>query len=220
MVSDDRPPKEVFWQEDPFSFIKPEELESLGIDTTDIPPGTFAARKHPSQIPSRFGGNAYGFGLFEIYDRLDPQEVTFLHSISFENPTDIGLHYKKINQAYKKIGLLMRFSSLGRPYYLIPVHLISNTLTHIKSKVDEITKIVGFHRKKYFKEYYDIGIVTHPDDLIVQELSFRFKEHRFVVLDSPKELKDQTQTLDLVILTRDLYEIILMEHFKRAHFLG
>jgi hypothetical protein len=214
MVSVDRPPKEVIWQEDPFSFIKPEELESLGVDTTDIPPGTFAARKHPSQIPSRFGGNAYGFGLFEIYDRLDPQEVTFLNSISFENPTDIGKHYKQINQVYKKIGLLMRFSSLGRPYYLIPVHLISNTLTHIKSKVDEITKIVGFHRGKYFKEYYDIGIVTHPDDLIVEELTLRFKEHRFVVLDSLKELRDQTQTLDLVILTRDLYEIILMENIS------
>jgi hypothetical protein len=214
MVSVDRPPKEVIWQEDPFNFIKPEELEILGIDTTDIPPGTFAARKHPSQIPSRFGGNAYGFGLFETYGRLDPQEVTFLHSISFADPNDIGLHYKKINQVYKKIGLLMRFSSLGRPYYLIPVHLISNTLTHIKSKVDEITKIVGFHRKKYFKEYYDIGIVTHSDDLIVQELSFRFKEPRFVVLDSLKELKDQTQTLDLVILTRDLFEIILMEYFS------
>ncbi len=214
MVSVDSPPTDPFWKKDPFNFIKPEELESLGIDTADIPAGTFAAHKHPSQLPSRFGGNAYGFGFFEIYDRLKPREIQLLQSISFENQDDIKKHYEKINQIYKKIGLLIRFSKQGQPYYLIPVHLVSNTLIHIQSKVDEVTKIINFHRKKYFKEHHDIGLVTNTDDFIIHELSLHFKEHRFVVLDSLEEMKNQNQTLDLVIITRDLYDISLMEKFS------
>ena len=206
-------PTEISWQEDSFRFIKPDEFETLGISPADIPLGTFPALKHPTQIQSRFGGNAYGFGLFEVHDRLDPNDVQLLQSITLDNPEDIRQHYKKLNDIYKKIGLLIRFSSLGKHYYMIPTHLVSSTLTHIKAKVDEITKIVGFHRKKYFTEHHAIGLITHQDDLIAQELSFRFKEHRFEILDSLEKLKEINQTLDLVILTRDLYEIILMEKF-------
>ncbi|MBW2342985.1 MAG: hypothetical protein JRF53_03015 [Deltaproteobacteria bacterium] len=204
-------PTEISWQKDSFRSIKPEEFKALGIDPADIPLGTFAARKHPSQLHSRFGGNAYGFGFFEIYDRLKPKDLKLFQSITFDNPDDIAKHYKDINEIYSNIGLLTRFSNLGKPYYLIPVYLLSNTLTHVKSRVDEISKIVGFHRKKYFKEYHSIGLVTHQDDLITRELSFRFKEHNFVVLDSLESLRSLHQTLDLVILTRDLYEIIFME---------
>ena len=207
-------PTEISWQEDTFEFIKPDEFKNLGINPADIPLGTFPALKHPTHIQSRFGGNAYGFGLFEAYERLEPNNVKLLQSITLDNPKDIKHHYRELNEIYKRIGLLIRFSSLGKPYYMIPSHLVSSTLTHIKSKVDEITKIVGFHRKKYFTEHHSIGLITHHDDLIAQELSFRFKEHRFEVLDSLEKLKDMNQTLDLVILTRDLYEIILMERFS------
>ena len=204
---------ESFWQKDSFHFIKAEEFEALGIDASDIPLGTFAALRHPSHLPSKFGGNAYGFGLVEVYDRLDPREIKLLQSVTFDNADEIKRHHRALNEIYAQIGLLIRFSRFGRPYYLIPVHLASNTLTHIKTKVNEITKIVGFHRKKYLKEYHDIGLLTHRDDLISRELSFRFKEHNFIPIDSFKNLQGMKQTLDLVILTRDLFEIILLENF-------
>ncbi|MCP4682102.1 MAG: hypothetical protein GY864_07200 [Desulfobacterales bacterium] len=209
----DSSPPETFWQNDSFSLIKPDEFKTLGIDPGDIPIGTFAALKHPSYLPSRFGGNAYGFGLFEIHDRLKPKDLKRLHSVSFDNRRSIRENYRDINEIYKKIGLLVRFSSLGYPYYLIPAQLLSGTLRNIRSKVEEISKIVAYHRKKYYQEYHDIGLLTHQDDLITNELSLRFTEHNFVVLDSLKKLQAQTQTLDLVILTRDLYEIVLMEKF-------
>ena len=199
--------------EDTFRFIKPEAFDSLGIDPTDIPLGTFAALKHPSQLQSRFGGNAYGFGLFEVAHRLKVEDIKLLQSISLDNAEDVREHYGELNRVYKKIGLLIRYSSLGKPYYLIPAHLASNTLTHVRAKVDEITKIVRFHRKKFFKEYHDIGLVTQQDDLMVRELSFRFKEHNFVILDSLKSIRELRPTLDLVILPRDPYEIILTERF-------
>lgn len=205
---------EVFRQGDSFGFIKPEEFESLGIIPSDVLPGTFPACKHPAQLSSRFGGNAYGFGLFEIHDRLSSEDIKLLQSISLANPEDTKQHYHKLNEIYKSIGLLTRFSRLGSPYYLIPVHLASNTVTHINSKVAEISKIVGFHRKKYLKEYHDIGLITHQDDLIIGELTLHFKEHRFVVLSSLEKLKSQQQPLDLMILTRDLYEIALMKEFS------
>jgi hypothetical protein len=82
-------PKETLWQEDSFRFIKPEEFKALAIDPSDIPLGTFPALKHPSHLPSKFGGNAYGFGLFEIYDHLKQEDIKLLQTITFENPEDI-----------------------------------------------------------------------------------------------------------------------------------
>lgn len=207
-------PQDVLWLADSFDFIKSEDFESLGIEESEIPAGTFAARKHPSQLPSRFGGNAYGFGFYEVYDRLSPRDIALFQSITAsEDPEKIKDYYREINRIYKRIGLLKRFSRLGKPYYLIPVHLVSNSLSNIKSKTDEISKIIHFHRKKYLKEIHKIGILTHADDLIINDLSLRFKEHQFVVLDSFEKLRSVNETLDLVIFPKDIYQILFMEKF-------
>ena len=207
-------PQEAFWQEDSFRFIKPEELESLGIEKGDIPPGTFPARKRPSQIPSRFGGNAYGFGFFEVYDRLNSKDLELLKSIKPENPEDIRPYYKEINEIYKKIGLLIRFSSFGKPYYLIPVNLVSSSLSYIRSKVEEISKIIEFHRKKFLKETQRVGLLTYSDDLIINDLSVRFIDHQFVIIDSLEKLRSMKDIFDLIILPRDISEIVVMEKFN------
>ncbi|MBW1729533.1 MAG: hypothetical protein JRH08_01815 [Deltaproteobacteria bacterium] len=206
-------PGNGFPKKDTFRFIKPDEYTSLGIDAEDIPIGTFPALKHPAHLPSRFGGNAYGSGIFEIYDRLKADDIRLLQRVSFENPEELKKHYKVINRIYKKMGLLIRVSRLGKPYYLIPAHLVSNTLHHIRIRLEEISKIIQFHRKKYLKEQYVIGVLTHKDDLIFNELSYRFKEHRFVLMDSLTTLSSLPQELDLVVLTRDIYELLLLENF-------
>ena len=207
-------PKNSLWKEGPLQFIKPGDFLSLGIDPSSVPLGTFASFKHPSQLRSRFGGNAYGFGLFEDFDRLKPREIEWLHSISLDNPEDVRAHYRKLNEIYRKMGLLIRFSSLGKRYYLIPVHLMSSSLIHVTAKVDEISKIVGIHSKKSLKEYHSIGVFCRPDDLIIHELTFRLKEHRFLVLDSSEKLLGVNEKLDLIILTSDMYEMVLMEKFS------
>jgi len=207
-------PEQTLWQEGPFQFINPDDFPSLGIDPSSVPLGTFASFKHPSQLRSRFGGNAYGLGLFEDYDRLKPSEIEQLQAINLRNANDIRAHYRVLNEIYRKMGLLIRFSSHGKRYYLIPVHLMSNSLIHVMAKVDEISKIVGFHRKKFLKEYHKIGVLCRPDDLILQALTFRLKEHHFIVLDSSEKLLSLNQELDLVILPSDMYEIVLMEKFS------
>jgi hypothetical protein len=213
MAQPDSPPTETFWREDPFTFIKAEDFDALGIDPKDIPPGTFAAHKHPVQLPSRFGGNAYGFGFFEVYDRLDRKEIELLQSVTFETPEKVKKHYKEINTLYKSVGLLIRFSRLGLPYYLIPIHLVSTSLTRLKDKANEISKIVEFHRKKYLKETYKIGLITHTDDLLANDLSIRFKEHQFHIIGSMEKLRGFNETLDMIILPRDIYQILLLEKF-------
>ncbi|MFC1868968.1 hypothetical protein ACFL0H_12660, partial [Thermodesulfobacteriota bacterium] len=208
-------PKESFWQIDPFGIIKPEEFDAMGIDSADVSPGTFPAHRHPPLLSSRFGGNAYGTGFFEIYDHLNPEDIKLLQSITFDNPDQIKAHYREINKIYKKIGLLIRFSSLGKPYYLIPVHLVSTSIANIKNKADEISKVIAFHRKKYLKESHKIGVVTHANDPIISDLTVRFMEHRFIVIDSPEKLRSINETLDLVILPRDICRTTLLEALGR-----
>ncbi|RLB82750.1 MAG: hypothetical protein DRH15_05895, partial [Deltaproteobacteria bacterium] len=206
-------PGNGFPTRDTFRFIKPSEYESFGIDPNDIPIGTFPALKHPSHLPSRFGGNAYGSGLFEIYDRLKPDDIKLLQEISLEHPEQLEKRYKVINRIYKKMGLLIRVSRLGKPYYLIPAHLVSNTLQDVRAKLEEISKVVELHKKKFLKERYSIGLLTLKDDLIFNELSYRFREHHFLLIDSIDKLKAIPERLDLIVLTRDIHELLLLEDF-------
>ena len=215
MVATDSIPQESFLKEDSFGFIKAEDFESLGIDASDIPSGTFPARKHPSRLLSRFGGNAYGFGFFEAYDRLGPRDQRLLQSITPDKPEYLRGSYKEINRVYENMGLLIRFSSLGKPYYLIPVHYVSRSLSSIRSKAEEITDLIQTHKKKTLKESLRIGFLTHSDDLLIPELSLRFKEHQFIILDSFEKLSSPQGPLDMVILPRELHELVFTERFSR-----
>jgi hypothetical protein len=215
MDSSNHFPKDVLWQKDAFQFVDPDQFEALGIDPASVPLGTYISFRHPSQLRSRFGGNAYGFGFFEDYDRLNPDEIEKLNNVALDNPEDIRAHHKDLNEIHRKMGLLIRFSSLGHPYYLIPVHLISVSLAHIQAKVHEIVKIVDFHTKKYLKEYCNIGIMTRHDDLLLHELSFLFQDHHIFIIDSPEKLLEKDLDLDIVILTHDLFETVTMGQFSR-----
>jgi hypothetical protein len=206
--------QETFLKEDSFGFIQPEEYAPLGIDSSDIPPGTYPAHKHPSKLMSRFGGNAYGFGFFEVYNRLSPKDLKLLQSLTPENPDYARKYYREINTVYTKIGLLIRISKFGKPYYLIPFSLIFTSLSTIKNKGDEISKIITFHRKKFLQERHRIGLLSHAEDLVVNELSLRFKEHQFIVLESFEKLSIAGDPLDLVLLPKDIYEIVFMERFS------
>ena len=214
MVGTDSIPQEGFLKEDLFGLIKAEDFEGLGIEASDIPPGTFPARKHPSRLLSRFGGNAYGFGFFEAYDRLSPRNQRLLHSIPPDKPEYAKRAYKEINRIYETMGLLIRFSSFGKPYYLIPVHYFSSSLSTIRNKAEEIADVIQAHRKKTLKESLRIGFLTHADDLLLPELSLRFKEHQFLILESFERLASLHGPLDLVILPRDLHELVVTEPFS------
>ncbi|MBW2709429.1 MAG: hypothetical protein JRD04_09160, partial [Deltaproteobacteria bacterium] len=74
---------------------------------------------------------------------------------------------------------------------------------------------VVFHSKKYLKEHCNIGIVARHDDPILHELSFLFQDHHLYVIDSLEKLLAKDLKLDIVILTHDLFETVIMAQFSR-----
>ncbi len=197
-----------YLKDDPFGFISPDQFDQLGIDPEDITVGTVPALRHPAKIPSRFGGNAYGLGITEGYERLNKDELKLLLSIDTENENFIKANYKKLNEIYKKLGLLIRFSKQGRPYYLIPLHFISSSLTDVRVKVEEISRFIKEYEKEHLKDSYNIGIFIRTTDLVFQELSSIFWHYNFISIDSIDKLKKIDQKIDLFIITDDIYEIV------------
>ncbi len=196
---------------DPFGLISPDEFEKFGIDPDDVSIGTVVSLRYPAQIPSRFGGNAYGLGLIEGYNRLSRDELDFILSVNLNDERSVSENYKKINEIYKKLGLLVRFSKKGKPYYLIPIHLISSSLTEIKVKVDEVIRFIKEISSLQPGKELKIAVFSSADNIIFQEISFIFLEHTFFPVDSIRKLKDIKEQFDVFIILDDLYEIVIKE---------
>ncbi|MGD9337830.1 MAG: hypothetical protein PVF76_10950, partial [Syntrophobacterales bacterium] len=192
-----------------YQLIRPEEFASLGIDPQDVPVGTFVAEDHPPFLASRFGGNAYGFGIVEHQDKLGTRELEFLESLDFNDPNILKTHYRRINSIYRNLGLLMRFSRQGKRYFLIPMNWVSHSLEDIKDKVDEIEEVTvkQIHQKK--KEKLSVGLLTAPNDLIVSEITGRMPTQRYVIIDSIDKLRDSSGRFDLIVIPKDIDDLLL-----------
>ncbi|MGV8074612.1 MAG: hypothetical protein AB2L11_08665 [Syntrophobacteraceae bacterium] len=195
-----------------FRLISPEEYPQHGIDPQDVPMGTFAAEDHPGFLPSRFGGNAYGLGLVE-QGVLTNADTEFLESVDFQDSQKIGLHAKKLNAIYQKLGLLIRFTSTGNRYFLIPINLVAHSLQEIKTKADEIEELILRHIWETRTDRLDIGLLTSRQDLIAHELTARLSSHRIVVFESLEKLCAWRLPLDVVILPKDLFEYLQDQEF-------
>ena len=176
--------------------------------------GTFAAEDHPGFLPSRFGGNAYGLGLFE-QEVLNKGDTDFLESIDFENLKDLKEHSRKLNAIYQKLGLLIRFSTSGKRYFLIPINLVAHSFQEIKIKADEIDSLIKRHMSETRSERLDIGLVTSAEDLIAHELTARFSNHRIHIFDTLDKLRSWRIPLDIVILPKDPFHFLLEQRFPQ-----
>ena len=192
-----------------YRVVRPEEFASLGIDPRDVPVGTFVAEDHPPFLASRFGGNAYGLGVVETLDKLAASELDFLEGLEFSDPEVLKKNHRRINSIYRNLGLLMRFSRMGKRYFLIPINWVSNSLEDIKDKVDEIERVLVKHVFKEKKEKLNVGLLTGSNDLIVHEIAGRMPIQKFVIIDSVEKLREAGGPLDLVIIPRDLDDLIL-----------
>ncbi len=201
-------------QESRFRFIRPEEFSQYGIDPLDVPMGSFAAEDHPGFLPSRFGGNAYGLGLIE-QGSLTASDIEFLEKVDFQDHLLIGLHAKRLNSIYQRLGLLIRFTTTGKSYFLIPINLVAHSLQEIKSKADEIEELIIRHIWETRTERLDIGLLTSGQDLIVHELTARLSSHRIMLFDSLEKLRSWRIPLDIVILPKDLFEYLLDQKLPR-----
>jgi len=191
-----------------FRPIPPEEYEDYGIDPKDVPMGTFAARDHPSFLPSRFGGNAYGLGLMELRF-LGPDDSRFLESLDFKEPRKLGRHARQLNRIHQRLGLLIRFASTGLRYFLIPITLVAHSLKDIRIKADQIETLVQQHFRETRTERLNIGLMTPAHDIIVHELTARLSTHRIFLFESLEKLRRWRTPLDLIILPSEFSEFFL-----------
>ncbi len=201
-------PRELENPEAFFRAINPEDYARLGIDPQDVPVGTFAAHDHPTFLPSRSGGNAYGLGLIE-QSSLNRADLDFLESIDFQNMAELRRQARQINNIYHKLGLLIRYTNSGIPYYLIPLSLVAHSIRDVKTKADEIERFVIQHILEARIERLDIGLMSAANDLMVHELTARFSSHRIFLFDTMEKLSTWRTTLDIIILPKDLYAYVL-----------
>jgi hypothetical protein len=208
-------PKQTENPEAFFRAIKPEDYARLGIDPQDVPVGTFAAQDHPTFLPSRFGGNAYGLGLVE-QSVLSKTDTDFLEQVDFQDADQLKRHARQLNAINQKLGLLIRFALTGNRYFLIPINLVAHSLQDIKTKADEIEQVVNQHILQARSERLDIGLLTAANDLIVHELTARFSSHRIFLFDSLERLRSWRTALDIIILPKDLFEYLLEQQLPKT----
>ncbi len=210
------------WQSKPFDhyetffrFIDPEDYPRLGIDPQDVPMGTFLAEDHPTFLPSRYGGNAYGLGLIE-QSVLNKTDTDFLESLDFQDDAVLGRNAKRLNAIYQKLGLLIRFSTTGKCYFLIPINLVAHSLREIKTKADEIEELIIQHIFETRIDRLDIGLLTSGQDLVAHELTARLSSHRIFLFESLEKLRSWRMPLDIVILPKDPFEYLLEQKLPKT----
>uniref|UniRef100_A0A832A6E1 Uncharacterized protein n=1 Tax=Desulfacinum infernum TaxID=35837 RepID=A0A832A6E1_9BACT len=191
-----------------FRIIVPEEYASYGINPQDIPMGTFAAHDHPSFLLSRYGGNAYGFGLLE-QNKLSSDDYDFLERLDLSDRRAIIRHVDRLNDIYKKLGLLMRFSSQGATYYLIPINLVAQSVQDVKAKAEAIEKVIAEHARATGSERLDIVLFSTAKDLIAHDLTARLSAHRLFILDDIRKLRAWRTFFDVAVFPRDPYDYVL-----------
>ncbi|ROQ90833.1 hypothetical protein [Desulfosoma caldarium] len=192
----------------PFQIIRPEEYAFYGIDPQDIPIGTFAAHDHPSFLMSRYGGNAYGFGLVE-QNKLSPDDYDFLERIDLNDRQSIIRHADRLNDIYKKLGLLMRFSRRGTRYYLIPINLVAQSVQDVRAKAEAVEKVIADHARATGSERLDVALFTTSQDLIAHDLAARLSHHRLAIVDDIRKLRAWRSPFDVAVFPRDPCEYLI-----------
>ena len=197
-----------------YRFISPERFEDLGIDPEDVPLGTFPAQDHPPFLPDRFGGNAYGLGLFE-QTVLPEQEARLLEELDLDNPDQVASHFRQINDIFKRLGLLIRFSRLGQAFYLIPRQFVAHFLVEVRAKADIITDFLSDLLARRLRETMRVGLVGGDHELLLPELQSRLPHMDFVLVDSLEALTAQVRPMHALVMAGDPRSFALGE-LRRA----
>lgn len=190
-----------------YSFIPPDRYEELGIDAEDVPIGTIPAENHPPFLPDRFGGNAYGLGLFE-QTVLPAEDGSLVDTMDFDNPASVARHHKRLNELFKRLGLLVRYSSRGRPFYLIPRQFVAHFLVEVQAQADEIYEFLRELLVRRLRETMRVGLVTTDSELLLPELQRRMPYLDFTVLESLEDLTAHRQPLEALVVVSDPCEFV------------
>ena len=192
-----------------YKIIDPERYSELGVDPGDVELGTVPAEDNPGFLASRYGGNAFGLGLFEHQARLDKAEARLLDGLDLNDPADLAANYRRLNGLYKRLGLFIRYSRMGRPYYLIPRTWLAHSTAEIQDRAEELEKQVRLFQQARLKERLSILILTPLDDLLAAELTWRLGGYRLTLSEKLEELRELPGKYDLIILPQDPTSFVL-----------
>ncbi|MCF8034063.1 MAG: hypothetical protein K9K69_16975 [Desulfarculaceae bacterium] len=185
-----------------YRIIDPERFSELGIDPEDVPLGTYPAEDHPPFLPDRMGGNAYGLGLFE-HATLPPAEAGLVDKLDLDNVADVSANYRKLNDIFKRLGMLIRYSRQGAPFYLIPRQYLAHFLVEVRARADEIITFLSGLMARRLKETLRVGLLTGESELLLPELSSRMPHLEFVVLNSLEAVSYPPYSLEAVVLVQE-----------------
>ena len=185
-----------------YRLIPPEEFKRVGVDQDDVPLGTFPALDHPSFLPNRFGGNAYGLGLYE-QAVMPSEDYKLLESVNLDDPEHVAKNYRRLNDIYKRLGLLIRYTKLGRVFYLIPRQYVAHYLAEVRSKVDEICLFLTGLMNRRLKESLKVGLACMDSELLRPQLVSRMPQLDFTVLESLDSIIEAREPFEALVLVGD-----------------
>jgi len=191
-----------------YRFIAPERFPELGIDPEDVPLGTFPAEDHPPFLPDRFGGNAYGLGLFE-QSELPEDQARFLSRVDWDDPDALAAHHRGLNDIFKRLGLLVRYTSAGKPFYLIPRQYVAHFLAEVQARTEEIVAFLSAQLSRRLTESLKVGLVTMEHELLLPELQARMPQVDFRVMDNLAALAASPGPLAAVVVVGDPLAFVL-----------
>jgi len=192
-----------------YKIIDPQRYEELGIEPSDVLTGTVASEDHPAFLVSRYGGNAFGMGLFEHLGRLDKTAQALLTELDLDDRASLAANAGQINNLYKRLGLFVRCSNQGRPYYLIPLVWLSHSTAEFQDRAEEIVRQVHLYQQMKHQERPSILLLSPAESLLTAELNWRLGAFPTSSAGQVAELKDLRGGYDLVILTQDPCHFVL-----------
>ena len=197
-----------------YRFIDPERFAELGIDPEDVPLGTYPAEDHPSFLPDRLGGNAYGLGLFE-QATLPPEQARLVEGLDLADPGAVAANYRQLNDIFKRLGLLIRYTRQGRPFFLIPRQYVAHFLVEVRARADEIIAFLSGLMVRRLRETMRVGLLSAESELLLPELTSRMPHLDFLVLESLEQLAANRAPLEAVVLVEEPWEFFA-ERLRRA----
>ncbi|MEW5911001.1 MAG: hypothetical protein AB1814_00410 [Thermodesulfobacteriota bacterium] len=191
-----------------YRFIDPERFAELGIDPEDVPLGTYPAEDHPPFLPDRMGGNAYGLGLFE-HTALAPEDARLMDSVDLSDPAQAAAASRRLNDIFKRLGLLIRYSRQGQRFFLIPRHYVAQFLVEVRARAEEITGFLSGLLARRLRERMRVGLLATEHELLLPELQSRMPQLEFHLLSRLSHLTARRPPLDALVLAGDPLRLAL-----------
>ena len=199
-----------------YSFISPDSFPRLGINPDDVPLGTYPAEDHPPFLPNRFGGNAYGLGFYE-QSVLGDDEARMLDNLDFDDPGQVSGNFRVINDLFKRLGLLIRYTSKGQPYYLIPRQYVAHYLVEIRAKTEEICAYLGRLLQTRLSEDLTVALLALEHELLLPALKARMPDVDFSVIQSMEGMVHPDQSYDAVVVATDPFDFVAAQMLEAGH---